>query len=442
MPPTLSAQPSAFRRLLLVAGAVVVVIAGASQLDRLFSGGLNAPLDFAAFWAAGHLTVHGENPYHGDRLQEAQTAVGLTDLAVIAWNPPWTLALLMPFGALPFRAAHGVWVVLHLGLMATSAVLLWRAFDGVKCRSWVALAITLTFVPTAFLIGNGQLTAFVLFGLAGFALACRAERPFLAGAALALCATKPHLFVPLGAWILIAGCRSGFGCRVLLGAITVGLLLCVPPTLAVPHVWSDYITAVTGPADPRLRPLSEWKPPLVGWWLRQAVPGTPFWVQWIPMVFAAVAVAGWCLKNRTRLTPSELLTHLPWLVGLSLLVAPYGAWQHDLVLLLVPILAVAARMANPPDRRSVAIGIAWLASVNAVSLVMMVNSSSSEWYVWFAPCVLLGTAVLGRPTSPSSFPSRREGEKHTADCVLPSASKSASYSPLPAGRGVGVGPTQ
>jgi hypothetical protein len=160
-------------------------------------------------------------------------------------------------------------------------------------------------------------------------------------------------------------------------------------------VWSDYITAITGPADPRIQPLSEWKPPLVGWWMRQAVPGSPFWVQWVPLFVATVAVVAWGLKNRARLTPSESLTHLPWLVGLSLLVAPYGAWQHDLVLLLVPILAVATRIANAPGR-SVGIGIAWLASVNAVSLVMMVKGASSEWYVWFAPCVLLGTAILPR----------------------------------------------
>lgn len=41
-------------------------------------------------------------------------------------------------------------------------------------------------------------------------------------------------------------------------------------------------------------------------------------------------------------------------------------------------------------------GIAWLVGVNAVSLAMMLNHASSEWYVWFTPAVLLGCAVTLR----------------------------------------------
>ena len=44
----------------------------------------------------------------------------------------------------------------------------------------------------------------------------------------------------------------------------------------------------------------------------------------------------------------------------------------------------------PPTGSAILIGIACLGSINAVSLVMMLNNMSSEWYVWFAPCVLLG----------------------------------------------------
>lgn len=385
------ATPSPFRRVLLAVGAIVVVVAGISQLDKLFRGGLSAPVDFAAFWAAGKLTVDGGNPYSGDRLRDTQAAVGLTDLAVIAWNPPWTLGLLAPFGALPFRAAYGLWVVVHLALIAISAVLLWRTFGGQKRFVWVALVLALTFVPTVFLIGNAQLTAIVLFGVAGFAAAIRAERPVLAGAALALCATKPHLFVPLGVWIIACACRSEWGRRVLLGSFAAGVLLCVPPTIAAPHVWSDYVAAVTGPPDGHIRPLSEWKPPLIGWWMRQAVPGTPFWLQWTPMLAAAGVIAGWCAKNHTRFTPSESLVQLSWLVGLSLLAAPYGAWSYDLVLLLVPVLAVGSQIS---DRRAMGLGVSGLVCVNAAALTMMLNGVSSEWYVWFAPCVLAGCIAL------------------------------------------------
>jgi hypothetical protein len=378
---------------------VVVLLAGVSQLDRLFRGGLNAPVDFAAFWAAGHLTAEGRNPYSGDQLRAAQASVGLTDLAVIAWNPPWTLTLLLPFGAAPFRTAYGLWALTHFGLLVAAVLLLWRAFDGAKRFVWVPLLVVFTFAPTVFLIGNAQLTAVVLFGLAGFAAACRAGRPVLAGAALALIATKPHLLVPFAVWFLISAPRSPFGRRVLLGAVAAGALLCVPPTLAAPHAWADYFTAVTGPPDPRIRPLSEWKPPLIGWWVRQAVPGAPFWVQWMPTALAAGAVALWSLRSRKRLSADAALTHLPFLVGVSLLVAPYGAWSYDLVLLLVPVLTVAAKLSNAPDRGAIAAGVAGFASVNALALVMMLGDVSSEWYVWFAPGVLFGSVVVVRLAS-------------------------------------------
>jgi hypothetical protein len=416
----------------LAVGTIIVIVAGLTQIDRLFRAPLNAPLDFAAFWAAGHLAVEGDNPYDANRLQDAQAAVGLTDIAVIAWNPPWTLALVMPFGAVPFRSAYGLWALTHLGLLAASSFLLLRAFDGPRRLVWVPLVIVFTFGPTAFLMGNAQLTAVVLFGLAGFAAACRANRPLLAGAALALVATKPHLLIPFAVWFLASAYRTEFGRRVLFGALVAGALMCLPPALAVPYVWGDYFTAVTGPADPRIRPLAEWKPPLAGWWARQAVPGTPFWVQWLPALFAVGAVAGWCLKRHTKLTPDGALAYMPWLVGASLLVAPYGAWSYDLVLLLVPVLAVAVRLRAARDRIATAAGAACLLSANAVSLVMMMSGTSSEWYVWFAPCVLLIAWRLRKPTPPTEEPT---------PTPLPAGGNESSPSPL-AREGAERGPSE
>lgn len=391
-----SVPSSPIRRALIVMGALSFVALSGRQFTALFHGGLNAPLDFAAFWAAGRLAVDGENPYSGDRLHDVQASVGLTSLAVIAWNPPWTLTLLMPFGSMPFRFAYGLWIVVHLTLIVASSILLWRAFDGPRRLAWIAPLVSLTFAPTFFLIGNAQLTAVVLFGLALFVFACRADRPILAGAGLSLVATKPHLVVLLGVWLALMAIRTPFGRRVLLGALVAGVVLCLPPAFAVPSVWGDYFSVLTGPADPRIRPLADWKPPLIGWWLRQSVPGQPFWIQWLPLLFATVTVAALSMRTRTRHSWEGTIASVPWLVALSLLVAPYGAWAYDLVLLLVLILAVVAQLARVPDRRAIAIGFVWLASVNVLSVILMINGVSSEWYVWLAPSLLLGAAAVGR----------------------------------------------
>jgi Glycosyltransferase family 87 len=398
-------KPDAFRRLLLAVGVLAIVVCAGLVVKNLFRGNLNAPLDFTAFWVAGHLVANGENPYDPVRVRELQQSLGLDSTAIVVWNPPWALTLVMPIGVLPFREAFGVWVLVNLALIMVSAELLWRGFGGKPGQRWIAYMLTLLFVPTAFLLGSGQITAVVLFGLARFVFCTRMGRPVLAGAFVALTAVKPHLLALFALWLLLEAGRSANGRKVVLAGLVVGLLACVPPTLANPGVWEDYLRAVAAPSSPDHHHLSDWAPPLLGWWLRQAVPGQPFWVQWIPLVIA-VGFIVWFARNPR---PEGSVRLVPWLVGFSLLVAPYGVWQHDLILLLVPTLAVAVRVAEQPDSVRVAVGLVWFACVNVVSLVMMLEGTSSCWYVWVVPCVLLGCAVVPRLTPRAVFSPRTAG---------------------------------
>src|SRR5262245_10162021 len=103
--------PAAVRRALLAAGAVTVGVVCVWLAGRLFRGGLNAPIDFAAFWVAGHLSAEGHNPYSGAEVRAAQRALGWDGTAVVMWNPPWALSLVMPLGLADFRLAYGLWVL-------------------------------------------------------------------------------------------------------------------------------------------------------------------------------------------------------------------------------------------------------------------------------------------------------------------------------------------
>lgn len=403
-------ETSALRRLLLAAGVVVLGLACSRLVDRLFLGGLNAPLDFAEYWTAGHLNAAGANPYGGANVRGVQRALGLDDTAIMMWNPPWALTLVMPVGAMPFRVAYGVWVLLNLALLAASAELLWRGFGGPPRWRWAAHLVALTFGPTVFLIGSGQITGVVLLGLAGFLYFARRERPVCAGACAALTAVKPHLLALFAVWLLLEAARSAFGRKVLLGGLLVGFAACVPPTLANPGVWRQYLDATRGPSSADHHHVADWKPPVAGWWLRQAVPGEPFAAQWVPVAAATLAFAWWWRRHpppcgrgsQTRGEPrpqggGELV---PWLVGLSLLAAPYGAWAFDLVLLLVPVLATAARVARHPHPHAVSAGLGLLLGVNAVSLAMMTAKPPSTSYVWVTPAVLLACALVNRLAEP------------------------------------------
>lgn len=392
------------RRLLLVAGVLVCAAVGGVAVDNLFRGnGTHVPMDFTAHWAAGRLAARGENPYDPVAVRALQQPTGVeSDVAVMMWNPPWALVLVMPFGLLPFAPAYGCWALIQIGLIIAAAALLWRGLapgGGGGPHSWAAYLLALLFVPTTYLVGIGQITGFVLFGLAGFLVAIRRDRPVLAGAAAALTAIKPHLLVLFAVWMLLNAATGRTGRRVLFGGVVVGAVAVGVTTLVNPGVWGQYLRTATAPGDADHYGLENWMPPVIGGWVRTFVPGHPFWVQFAFPVAAVIAFVGWYAVRRVWTGAPKWGDRLPPIVGLSLLVAPYGAWAFDLILLLVPILAVAVRVAAAPTRTAVAMGLAWLAAANVVLLVMMIDRASSEWYVWVTPYILIGCLVVRRLAS-------------------------------------------
>jgi hypothetical protein len=395
--------PSAIRRLLLVAGVVAVLAASGLLTNKLLRSQVELPYDVAVYWVGGRLNAEGANPYDGTSVHEMQRAIGLTGTAIMMWHPPWTLTLVMPIGMLPPRIAYGIWILTNLALLIASTELLWRGFGGRPGQRWIAHLLALTSAPTVFLIGGAQITAIVLFGLAGFLTAAKANRPFLAGMVGALTAIKPHLLLIFALWLVFDAFRSRFGRRVVAGGVLVGAAACILPTLANPEVWSQYVAATTGPSSADHYNLTYWSLPLAGWWLRSAVPGQPFWVQWLPLAIAVLAFSFW--YRAVRRSGERSVEDLPWIVGVSLLAAPYGVWQYDLILLLVPLLAVAVKFAERPTPIAIAIGLLWLMILKAIAFVMMLHHTPAEWYVWFAPSLLLGcVAVLRFAARPQAMP--------------------------------------
>jgi hypothetical protein len=83
-----------------------------------------------------------------------------------------------------------------------------------------------------------------------------------------------------------------------------------------------------------------WELPLLSYELRIRYAPEHFRVQFAPIALAAVAlVPYWWLRRNTWDWPTEV----PRLTFASLLLAPYGGWVFDLVILLVPVTAAVAR---------------------------------------------------------------------------------------------------
>jgi hypothetical protein len=361
------------------------------------------PDDYVEYWAAGRLNLTGGNPFSADELLPLQQFAGRdTDEAIMMWNPPWTLTLAMPLGALPPRVGQVVWLVLSLAAVAASVVLLWNTYGGPAENRWIGLAVAFTFVPTLFVLQTGQISALLLLGCALFAWCAKRGYHFTAGAAAVLVAIKPHLAYLL--WLAVGlDAVVNRRWRIVLGGVAAGVVATVIPMSLNPDVWAEYVEAYrSSPVPP-----SKWVSLTLGVILRLAYGTDQFWLQFVPMGLVVVGF-GWHWRQHGKRW--NWADQLPSLVACSFVSAPYGAWHFDLVLLLLPILhRVAALLPSPSageglGARGWAFPLALLMFTNTAMFAMSHRHVDSFWYCWVAPLVLVGYALTARRPAPALVP--------------------------------------
>jgi hypothetical protein len=336
----------------------ITLAAVAVGLAVAFAPTLYVPCDFIAFWSSATLFAGGRNPYDPAPLLPLQYDAGFQlGYAITMFNPPWVLPLLAPLAALPVRLAFAVCLAVQLALVLVAAGWLWRAFGGDPERKWTAAALAAGFTPTFLLLTGGQLTGLALFGLAGF-LRFRPARPALAGCLGALTAVKPHLFGLFVVALVIDAVRCRDGRRVVVaGALTLAGLSAL--ALAVtPDIFADYAAALASPSG-------------VG----KGIADYP----------AAVA----------------------FLVAGSLIVAPYGGWWYDMVLLLPLVLVAAVRLTEAGSPSLARIGVAAFVALDVAVLVLYTGRDRlTPLFALVAPAVAVGCFRLlrGRQLAPQPQP--------------------------------------
>ncbi|MDB5306251.1 MAG: hypothetical protein JWO38_453 [Gemmataceae bacterium] len=361
---------------------LVGLAAGYFALDRLVSQPeFHVPRDFVEYWAAGAIIFRGGNPYDpAELLAWQQSADPAQAQAVMMWNPPWALAVYMPFGWLSARWAALVWLGLQLLAVRSACVMLWRVFDGPPPLWWVAPLVGLTFGGTLWTIIYGQNTGFLLLGLAGFAYHRKAGRPAVAGAFAALTGLKPHLLAAFGVLLVLDGVtrrgRIALACGAGLVAASLGLAI-----LANPGVVDEYRAAVRDPG-PGAVSLSDWALPVASYQLRMALAPDRFWVQFVPCGLACLGYAAYRLYRGSRW---DWTAELPAVVWVSVLTTPYGGWIFDLTVLLVPVIRAAVWIVS--GRRWVA-GAVLAAGLLVVTTIPFVRGGGLHDYGWVAPAVL------------------------------------------------------
>jgi hypothetical protein len=365
--------------LVVIVGLVVLYFVA----DRLVhSPAFLKPRDFLEYWAAGAIALRDGNPYDpAELLRWQQLAEPGRETAVMMWNPPWSLAVYMPLGAMSPQWATLLWVSLQLVAVMVSCELLWRVYGGARRLRWVAQAVGVTFVGTWWMVSFGQNTGLLLLGLAGFAYFRKVDRPALAGAFAALTALKPHLLAAFGVLLVLDALLARRG-RVALAsgaavlAASLGIAL-----LANPDVVSHYREAVLNPA-PGAVPLHGWILPVASYWIRVGIDPSQFWVQFVPCLMACV---GFAIYRLWRGAEWDWSRELPLVVWLSVVTTPYGGWIFDLTVLLVPVVQAAVWVAHGRRPAAIAILAVGHVAILAVSLIWVYDL---DQFWWVAPAVL------------------------------------------------------
>ena len=334
------------------------------------------PDDFVEYWAAGRLALDGADPYAPELLLPLQRDAGRdTDEAIMMWNPPWTLPLVLPLGALPARVAQLMWLLVGAAAIAVGVQLFARTLVGGRRTLWLAAA---GFVPVYLVLQAGQIGPLLVLG-AALACAYAGTRPLLAGAALVLVSVKPHLAYLV--WVaLIVDAVAARRWKLLGGGIAVGLAFAALPLLFVPQVYHDYLHAM------RDHPPAQWVSLTLGTLLRFAFGEGRFGLQFLPMLAGLGWFAWYWLPRRGSWHWGD---ELPKLLFVSFLTSPYGAWHFDLVLLLIPVLhRLKSLVAAPLSAGVLGCWVAY-ALMNLAMLGINLGGGYSYWYGWVAPLLLL-----------------------------------------------------
>jgi hypothetical protein len=370
-------RPPAHERgdLAQLAIAVVAGLALAVIVLYIFAfpvaGKLAASRDFVSYWATGQQLVRHGNPYDRAAISALEHSAGLDERAVLIMrNPPWALPLAYPLGFLGLRVAGILWTLLLLACLLLSIRMVRQLHVSPPNQiHWLGFAFT----PALICLTMGQTTLFALLGLVLF-LRFHAHRPFAAGAALWLCALKPHLFLPFAAallaWILVT--RSY---KLLAGALSAIALTAAAAFLIDPSAWPDYARMMRSPAV-----AGQFIPCLADaarhWFAPRAE-----WMQYLPAVVCSVWALIYYWRGRRHW---DWLASSSPLVLVSLLAAPY-CWFYDQCLAIPALLDGA--YATRSRKMLVILALIILAADIEISAVKVTSAfylwTAPAWFVWF-----------------------------------------------------------
>lgn len=343
--------------------------------------------DFAAYWASGHLLLHGEDPYSAAKVLAVKQSIGwLENEPTVIYNPPWVLTLLLPFCFLDFAAGKIFWMACTLALILFSADRLWLMYGGApEKRLWALLAV-LSFTPVFLAYRLGQIVPFMLLGLVGFLQGIRGRSWWLAGASLVLIAIKPHTLYLMWLALLLWVFREKRW-QILAGAALTLLVATLPPLFYNPDVINQYFDNILTKSY-----ALHWRTPTVGTLLRLAFDSQHNWLQYMPTV---LGLFGFLIYWRVRRDEWAWEDQLPCLILASIGTIFY-TWPGDYLMILPAVIQAAVTVTREPIVGRNAWLLLFYATINIVALGFN-YLPSFEWYVWMPFALWLNYELLNLP---------------------------------------------
>ena len=337
--------------------------------------------DYRAYSSAARVLIIQGNPYDRAQLLAMEQANGFTERApIMVWNPPWALALFLPFAFLPFPVSTMIWLFLSALLALICGAVLWRELAPHDDRRyWLGMILAVAYMPTVQTLIIGQISLWLLVGITGFLVAMRARRDVLAGVFLILLTIKPHvsfLFLLAVAWWIV---RERRWC-VLLGGVAALAAACTVVGLISPAVFGQYLRPTAG------SPLY-WRSTTLGTWLLMVFGAEHYWLQYLPSVLGFILLVGWALLRKgvwdlPRLSPGLLLA--------STIFASYG-WGFDQVTLLPVVVVLLARLYCMSHSQRIILLSVYISSQLGMLALNQLRIDMSYYY-WY-PLVLAGLYI-------------------------------------------------
>ena len=369
MDSAVSTPASTFDRFRRVGTAMAVLVVLLAIVEFFWNASNPTDRDFISFWGAAQMALSGDpaGAYDQARLHDVQSA------AVTFVNgdgmpfpyPPAFLALVAPFGLLPFAASMALW---SASTFALYFVVIRRMFPD---SGWLAAAFPPVFINAA--IGqNAFLTAAIFIG----GMLLLRQRPFVAGLLLGCLIIKPQLglLLPVALlaarqWRAIAGAALSSIGLLVLGAAAFGM--------AATEAWLAQMPLFVNIG----------RDGLVGWHkmasvyatMRQAGAGLELSFAIHLTVATAAAAAVWLVwRSKTNLTAKAAV-----LATSTMLASPY-LFPYDAVLLVIPFFWLAQRGAP-----TALLAILWF-----LPILTIVQIGSTAGPVNLQPIVPIGLLIL------------------------------------------------